>query len=76
VGVSAQAGAGLSTPGAVIEMAFVLGHETVETTAIAHMCKLDPRHIVGDSAGLRGDSNNLVGLDEEKLGLLIDEPSN
>jgi hypothetical protein len=53
----------------------VLGHETVKTTAIAHMRKLDPRNIVRDSAGLCGDTNNLVWQDEEKLGLLVDEPS-
>jgi hypothetical protein len=52
----------------------ILGYETVKTTTFAYMRKLDARHIVRGSAGLFGDTNNLVWWDEEKLGLLVDEP--
>src|SRR3546814_15929735 len=37
----------------------ILGYETVETTAVAHVRKLEPRHIVRNSAGLCNDTSDL-----------------
>ena len=74
VGISA-ANDGCNRDDGRIASKIILGYETIKTTTLAHMRKLDPRHIVRGSARLGGDTNNLVRLDEEKFRLLVDEPS-
>src|SRR5215212_469273 len=63
-------------PGELVECRIVqpvLRQERVEAAPLAHVRELDPRHVVGNGAGLFGHLEHALGRHEKKFRCLIDE---
>src|SRR5262245_2125061 len=58
-----------------ISVEAVFGHEGVKATVFTHVGKINSRHVIGDGPGLCSDAGNLIWWHKEKLGLLVDKPS-